>query len=141
MAKTLKDLALALLNATLILVALCLFLAWKTASTVDGLTAAFSQNLIKVTPLRDEVAGLREDLAAMRADLAVIKSQSGEATATAVAGLQQKIQRMESGIQGAQARVRQLVDEPEQLIDYSIQTAADALTHSVSEIRGCQPAS
>ena len=37
MAKTLKDLALALLNATLLLIALCLFLAWQVASKVDGM--------------------------------------------------------------------------------------------------------
>lgn len=140
MAKTLKDLALALLNATLILLALCLFLAWKTASTVDGLTATFSENLIKITPLRDEVAGLREDLSGIRSDLATLKSQSGAYSSATLTALQQKMQTLEANVQGVQSRVRQLVDTPELLIDHSINTAADALTRSVSEIKGCMPA-
>lgn len=140
MAKTLKDLALALLNATLILVALCLFLAWKTATTVDGLTATFSQNLIKITPLRDEVAGLRSDLSDIRADLAALKSQSGDFSTATLTALQTKVQTLEGNVQGVQSRVRQLVDTPEQLIDHSIDTAADALTRSISDLKGCAPA-
>ncbi|GAB5436670.1 hypothetical protein [Falsiruegeria mediterranea] len=141
MAKTLKDLALALLNATLILLALCLFLAWKVVATADGLTATFSENLIKVTPLRDEVAGLRSDLSGIRDDLASLKAQTGTFSTATLNRLQQKVQTLEANVQGVQTRVRQLVDTPEMLIDHSIETAADALTRSISDVKGCVPAS
>ncbi|WP_164661276.1 hypothetical protein [Tropicibacter sp. Alg240-R139] len=137
MARTLKDLALALLNATLLLLALCLFLAWKVGMTVDGLTATFSENLIKITPLRDEVAGLRSDLSDIHADLAAIKTQSGAYSAVALNRLQQKVEALETNVQGVQSRVRQLVDTPELLIDHTIETAADALTRSISDVAGC----
>lgn len=140
MVKVFKDLALALLNATLILLALCLFLAWKVTTTVDGLTATFSENLITMTPLRDEVAGLRGDLSDIRADLAAIKAQSGAVSTAALNGLQQKVQTLETNVKGMQTRVRQLVDTPEQLIDHSIETAANSFTRSISDLKGCVPA-
>lgn len=140
MVKTLKDLTLALFNATLILLALCLFLAWNVFTTVDGLTATFSESLIKVTPLRDEVVGLRSDLSDIRADLAALKEQSGPYATATLNGVQQKVQTLETKIQGVQTRVGQLIDTPELLIDHTIEMAADALTRSVSDLTGCVPA-
>ena len=58
MIKTLKDLALALLNATLLLIALCLFLAWLVSSRVDGMLATFASNLELVGPLREDVQAM-----------------------------------------------------------------------------------
>ncbi len=140
MVKTLKDLTLALFNATLILLALCLFLAWNVFTTVDGLTATFSESLIKVTLLRDEVVGLRSDLSDIRADLSALTEQSGPYATATLNGVQQKVQTLETKIQGVQTRVGQLIDTPELLIDHTIETAADALTRSVSDLTGCVPA-
>ncbi|WP_419739871.1 hypothetical protein [Ruegeria sp.] len=83
MAKTLKDLLLALLNATLILVALCLFLGWKLASTVEDVTSGLSEKLQVVAPLRDEAQGIREQLSGLRSDLARIQ-EDGVVSNTAV---------------------------------------------------------
>ena len=73
MAKTLKDLLLALLNATLILVALCLFLGWKLARSVENIQDNFRESLHIVQPLREQAQGVREDLASLRADLSGIR--------------------------------------------------------------------
>ncbi|UWQ93068.1 hypothetical protein K3727_09940 [Rhodobacteraceae bacterium M382] len=140
MAKTLKNLALALLNATLILVALCLFLAWKTAVVLDGATATFAQNLIKVEPLRDEVRGARNDLAELRQDLVAIKDKSNALSTPALQRLQHRVQLLDSRIEGVQSQVRTLAQSPEVLITHTVETAADALTRSVLDIKGCVPA-
>ena len=55
--RTLWNLFLALLNATLILVVVSLALAWGVSNNLRSITADFAQNLIDVAPLRDEVAG------------------------------------------------------------------------------------
>ena len=63
MGKVLKDLALALVNATLILVAVCLFLAWQLSRTVEGLLANAAGQLQVVEPLRARMAETRAELA------------------------------------------------------------------------------
>ncbi|GAA6192317.1 hypothetical protein [Phaeobacter sp. NW0010-22] len=141
MTKTLKDLALALLNATLILVALCLFLAWKTTAAVDAMTENFALTLQRVTPLRDEVKATREELAGLRQDLAALKSSGSELTSAAAQGLMNRVTVIEAKIDAAQDKITALVDAPEKLIDYTIETAADTAARSISDFRGCTPVS
>lgn len=140
MLKVLKDLALALLNATLILVALCLFLAWKTASTLDGLTETFAQNLQIVAPLRSDVQNMKEELSGLRQDLASLASQGGETGQIVLQRVQERVAAMDARVTEVQTRIQTLVDTPEILLDRAIETSADAFARSVSEIRGCQPA-
>lgn len=140
MFKVLKDLALALLNATLILIALCLFLAWKTASTMDGLTETFAQNLQIVAPLRGDVQSMKEELSGLRQDLATLASQGGETSQVVLQRVQERVAAMDTRVTEVQSRIQSLADTPEVLLNQVIETSADAFARSVSEIRGCQPA-
>ncbi|KUJ80777.1 hypothetical protein AVO45_07030 [Ruegeria marisrubri] len=145
MARTLKDLLLALLNATLLLMALCLFLAWKVASTVDGLAATFAQNLELVAPLRDEAAGLRSELQAMRSDLGDALQEKGEQLSEAsqqrIQAILTRLEAAEQRLETAQAGISDLSEAPEKLIEHAIETSTDAIADSVMEIRGCTPTS
>ena len=145
MARTLKDLVLALLNATLLLMALCLFLAWKLASTVDGMVATFAQNLELVAPLRDEAAGLRGELQAVRSDLGdALQEKQEQLTAASqerISAILARLEAAEQRLETAQARISDLSEAPEKLIDHAIETSTGAITDSVMEIRGCTPAS
>ncbi|MFT5438253.1 MAG: hypothetical protein ACI9MJ_000111 [Alphaproteobacteria bacterium] len=53
--RTLRNLGLALLNATLILVALCLWLGWELASTMTSITSDFAANLVSIDQVRGEI--------------------------------------------------------------------------------------
>lgn len=139
MAKTLKDLVLALLNATLILVALCLFLAWKVSSTVDGMVGTFAQNLEIVGPLREDVQSMTSELGALRSDLAQIGSQTGEARSAAMARLQTRVDQMDTRLADARANLASLRNAPEQLIDQALEKTAQNFTQSVIDIRNCTP--
>ncbi len=143
MARTLKDLLLALLNATLILVALCLFLGWKLASTVDGIASSFAQNIQIVAPLKDEIQGVRGELAALRSDLSAI--QLGDVVTNRVevqklSSALDKLDGLEVKLQSAQTRVSEITDAPDELINTAIQTSADAIADRIIAIRGCEPA-
>ncbi len=143
MAKTLKDLFLALLNATLILLALCLFLGWKLAQSIDNIRDGFAENLQVVAPLREQAQGIRGELAALRSDLAAIRAQGDTLDSDALQQLNatlQKLNKLEAGLEGAQARLAGLVDNPEDLIDHAITTSVDKVTDSLLSIRGCVPA-
>ncbi|NOD63006.1 MULTISPECIES: hypothetical protein [unclassified Ruegeria] len=144
MAKTLKDLLLALLNATLILVALCLFLGWQLASKVESITAEFSQTLQAVAPIRDEVSGTRSELAALRADLADLSLENPGANSAAAQELRSALARLnslEQKLQAAQERLSSLSDEPQVLIAQAIEKGADIVSQRVLDFKGCEPGS
>lgn len=144
MAKTLKDLLLALLNATLILLALCLFLGWKLAQSVENIRAGFAENLQVVAPLKDQAQGIRGELAALRSDLDAIRSNGGvadSATAQKLNATLQRLDGLEDRMATAQERLAGLAEKPEDLIDFAITTTADTVTDRVLMVRGCEPAS
>ncbi|KIC29703.1 hypothetical protein [Leisingera sp. ANG-M6] len=69
MTKTLFDLAKALVNATLILLALCLFLGWKLMAAAEGVTANAAAIADQAAPLRTAITGLQSDIAALRSSM------------------------------------------------------------------------
>ncbi|MDX1742598.1 MAG: hypothetical protein R3186_03240 [Ruegeria sp.] len=144
MAKTFKDLLLALLNATLILVALCLFLGWRLATTVEDITTVFSEKVQIVAPLKDEIRGIRGEIAALRSDLTNIQA-SGTVTdiaeklriSTALATLDN----MEARMQDSQARIAEITESPQALINSAIEKSADVVADRIIAVRGCVPQS
>ncbi|WP_170782598.1 hypothetical protein [Ruegeria lacuscaerulensis] len=144
MARTLTDLLLALLNATLILVALCLFLGWKLASTVDDVTTTLTEKVQIVAPLKEEVKGVRGELTALRSELSSLQSAAVVADSAVAAQISlalAKLDQLETKLQTSQARIADLTESPDHLINTAINTTADAIADRVIAIRGCVPSS
>ena len=139
MLKALKDLALALVNATLILIAVCLFLAWKLADTVDHATSNFAQNLISVEPLREDIQGAAAELAALRADLAKVSEQSGDLQSASMQKIQTRVEKMQGDFDTARQSIADLSQAPTRLVDHAIETAVSQLALEISNVRGCVP--
>lgn len=140
MGKTLKDLLLALLNATLILVALCLFLLLMLANRANSLTESFAQHLQIVAPLQERVQSTGAEIAALRTDLAEIKDQSGDISSATMTRIQDRIEAMESRLAEMQSSMAELRTAPERLLDQAIEKAGDQAVVSITRIRGCVPA-
>ncbi|NOD34184.1 MULTISPECIES: hypothetical protein [unclassified Ruegeria] len=144
MAKTLKDLLLALLNATLILVALCLFLGWQLASKVESITAEFSETVQVVAPLREETTNIRTELAALRDDLAALPKKAIGLDSQTTKDIQSTLARLnslEQKLQTAQDRLISLADEPQVLIAQTINSGADVVSKRILDFKGCEPGS
>ncbi len=144
MAKTLKDLLLALLNATLILVALCLFLGWQLASKVENITAEFSETVQAVAPIRDETKGIRTELAALREDLSALSLKTPVANSQAAQDIRSTLARLNSldkKLQTVEERLINLADEPQVLIAQTIENGADVVSARILEFKGCEPGS
>ncbi len=139
MAKVLKDLVLAMIDATLILILLCLFFAWRVSSTLDGLVATFAQNLEVVAPLREDVQGMTAELAALRGDLQTVKSQTGVVSSATMTRIQTRVDQIDAKLTDARNRVANLQGAPERLMDQALQQASDKFTQSVIDIRNCTP--
>lgn len=144
MAKLLKDLALALVNATLLLAALCLFFAWRLTATVDGMVGTFASNLQVAGPLRQDVQAMTTELAALRTDLAALGSRTGEINSAAMQAVQVRVEKMEARVAQAGDTIDALKAAPGELVDQvietSMQSAARAFSAAVNDIRACVPA-
>lgn len=136
---TLKKLGLALINATLILIVLCLFLAWKVTSRVDDLASNFAQNLNTVAPLREDIQGATSEMAALRSDLATLKAQSGDVSSATLQRFQDRMAQTQAKLDTSQRAVGKLTEAPSRLIDHAIETAADEFAQRFTDIRGCVP--
>ena len=108
MGKVIKDLLLALLNATLILIALCLFLAWQIAQSAEVMVDRAAQAVERVAPVQAELESLRAEVAGLRSDLDDVRSTAGAQADAAAERLQTRIDELEQTLATAQARLAEL---------------------------------
>ena len=138
--RTVGELALALLNATLILAALCLFLAWRAAATVEQVTetvtTAAAGHLAAVAPLRDELGAARGELAALRADLD--RLSAGGAVSDALSA---RLAAAEARLDALSDRAGQVIDtlprDAGALVDRAVTRGVDRAGRWAAGLRGC----
>ena len=140
MSKTLKNLVLALLNATLILIALCLFLGLKVVNRANDITDTFASNLIKLEPLKDEVAAARAELAGLRSDLADLKAAPGDLREETLTRIETRMDRVTARLDTMQVTMQEVRTLPYDLTDHAIQTAADEFGAVISTPLGARAA-
>lgn len=75
--RVLRNLLLAMINATLILVALCLWLVWQLTSEVNSITDDVT-TLRPLQPLRDDVTALTGEIRGLRAEIAAAGDELDE---------------------------------------------------------------
>lgn len=139
MLKVLKDLGVALLNASLILLALCLFLAWKVVSTADNVASSFASNLVTVEPLRADLQAMTGELVSIRQDVAQLSAQSSEVQSAALRRIATRLEKVDTRVTDASKSIGNLSEVPYRLVDRAIETAADNLAQQAKSIRGCVP--
>ena len=120
--QTLGSLALALVNATLLLAALCLWLAWGAMSAAERASDQIRLTSEAVLPLRDDIGALTAELAAARADIAALTERAPAGAANTLA-LQGQLTRIEAGVDALADAVAALRPDPEALIDRAVQAA------------------
>jgi uncharacterized small protein (DUF1192 family) len=140
LAPTLRNLALALLNATLILAALVLWLAWRTADAVHDVTEDVDLALVGLDPVRADLALLRDEVAGLRADIAALSTSDPGGARPLTEPIEQRIAALDRRIADAVARVDRLTSDPAVLIDRAIGSVAENLTRYVARLRDCVPA-
>ncbi|MCA0922589.1 hypothetical protein [Pseudooceanicola nanhaiensis] len=75
--RTLGNLVLALLNATLILLALCLWLAWSVTSSVEEVTGNLAEVTGSIIPVRSEIRDLTDQIRETREGIASLREGGG----------------------------------------------------------------
>lgn len=134
---TVGNLILALCNATLILLALCLWLAWNVVGTARSIATEVGTRIGDLQPVRVEMAALTGEVAALRASLEAMAAQEGGATVVALQGLRDQVVVMDQKFAGLNARLGAVIDDPTALIDHAIGTAATAAQAGISGLMNC----
>ncbi|WP_435659601.1 hypothetical protein [Leisingera caerulea] len=98
MTRTFADLAKALLNATLILLALCLFLGWKLMAAASAVTANAAEITSRVEPLHTAVAGLQGEIAGLRA--AVVQNDTDTVSPARLASVEERLDQVQASLSG-----------------------------------------
>ncbi|MBO9472050.1 hypothetical protein J7413_00720 [Shimia sp. R10_1] len=135
--KVIKDLLIALINATLILVALCLFLLWQLSGTAERVVAEFAENLQIVKPmeervqsLQSEVVGLREDLANLSLESAALNLPATQALATRADALQAELEAINSNLQT-------LAETPDRLMSEGVERLSARASEGLGKLAAC----
>lgn len=135
--KVIKDLILALVNATLILVALCLFLLWQVSESGERVAAAFAENLQILRPLRQDLQGVRDELAGIRSDIQALGGDAGATANDRLARLQTRMTAAGQRLDDAEATLARLADVPRTLMQSAVDRSVDRLADELYGLRGC----
>ncbi len=136
--KTVKDLLLAVLNATLILVALCLFLLWQVSRSGERIAESFANGLSVLGPVEQSVDGLREEVERLRGDLSALTDNSAELSDAARARIDTATARLDQALTSIEADMRKLAATPETLTDYAIDKAATRIATEAQTLMQCR---
>lgn len=136
--RALRDLAIAMINATLILVLLCLILGLRLTSRVDDVTTHFAESLVSVEPLREDVRSMTGEIAGLRSDLGAIRENSGELTSETARALTARLDQFESRLDGVRDRLQSVEFDPQVMVDHAIETAANETAAAFGSLVGCE---
>lgn len=128
---TAKNLLLALINATLILVIICLWMAWKVLDAAEGVSVQLNQATEAVLPLRGDIAALTAEIAAARSDVAELRRSEGGAAAAA---LTERLDRIEAQLEDVTGTIAAVQADPDALIDRAMTRAFDQLRAIAGEL-------
>lgn len=134
--RTIGSLALALCNATLILVALCLWLAWQVSDTARSVANDISGRVASLDPLRTELAGLTAEVGGLRQELAAIRAGNG----VVAASVQDRIAALDTRLQDAATALDKLTADPAVLVQKVVEGAGRSLSDGAAQLMQCAAA-
>jgi len=133
--KSVRNLALALLNATLVLAALCLWFAWNTMSAAERVSSQLRQAAETVLPLREKVSGLTDGIEALHTEIASLRARGGAAGEN-VTALELRLAGVEAQLEGITEAVTALRPDPDILINRAVTAAFASLADRVILLLG-----
>lgn len=141
LARALGALALAALNATLLLTVLATFFGWRLVATAERVTATAAAGaaarLDRLDPVAGEVAALRAEMAALRADLAAGAGEGAEALAARLDEMQARLEATADGLGAVFAEARA---DPGLLVDRAVTAGFAEAGRQLAALRGCNAA-
>ncbi len=135
--KVIKDLLIAMINATLILVALCLFLLWQISGTAERVVAEFAQNLQVVKPMEERIANLQSEVSGLRSDLASLSVDSAVLSLPAREALQTRADNLQTQLEGINSSLRTLAATPDRLMTEGLDQLSARASAGLGKLAAC----
>lgn len=135
--KTLKDLLLAMINATLILVALCLFLLWQVSGAAERVVATFAQNLDIIQPLNDQVTEMRAEVASLRSDLRALPTNTTDQANLAKQRLLTRADALQTGLVDINESLQTIAETPDRLMSQGMDRLASKASAGATSVLSC----
>ncbi len=123
------DLLLALLNATLILAALCLWLLWGVLGTARDISADIEQTARLILPIRDEIQTLTAEIEAARSALADLQGGMRATAAADLAPVAAELEALRAEIAGLRADLAAFQQAEADQIEAALTAALDRALH------------
>jgi chromosome segregation ATPase len=137
--RTLRNLLIACINATLILIAICLFLGWKMASTINEIPQKFASSVEEILPIRDDLQDIRAEVAGLREELAAARAGGDGVAAAVLEPLSDDVAALDARLATFEERLDALQADPSAVIDRMIAAAREGLDELLMEVQGCTP--
>lgn len=126
MKKLIMDLLKAMVNATLLLLLLCLFFGWQLMGRVNQVTDQVTEAVAEVAPLKTRVEALRGELVGLRSDL-----QNGtQPAAPQLDGIEARLDYISEEL----TRLRAL---PATIVQQAAESAAAELSGQIIHLTSC----
>ena len=143
--RALGQLVIALVNATLILVVVALFLGLRLAGTAERVTetavTAAAAQVAELRPLRDEVSGLRAQVAGLRDDLQSLRADAGATIDDKTAAALARLEAVDARLTAVSASLGPAVDavaaDPGIIVDRAVATGVEELGRWLAPLWGC----
>lgn len=136
--KTLRNLLLAMINATLILIALCLFLLWQLSSTAERVTSNFADNLHVLKPVNESIQELNMEIRAFRSNLMALTTGPSDLTGHGALQVRAQLDALQISAKGMQLALDRIADTPHRLMTKAIETTSDNAASLLIGLRDCQ---
>lgn len=140
----LRDLALAMLNATLILIVLCLFLGLRLTDRLEDVRTELTSRLAVFAPLRadlqqmtGEIAGLRSDLSDLRQTGELAGTPAAQALNARIGALETRLEEISTGLGEIRTTVQAADIDAEALVAHAAGTAAVEFAAGLGALAGC----
>ncbi|MEO9573635.1 MAG: hypothetical protein ABJ263_13025 [Tateyamaria sp.] len=131
---------LAMLNATLILVAVILLLLVLLLTKANSLSETFAQSLVAIKPLEAGIETINSEISKIKSDVVALKQQSQGISFTRLQELDAGIGKIESHLSDINSSMSTLAQTPERLLDDAVAVAAEKAVEGAERLRGCVPA-
>lgn len=129
MKQTFFDLLKAMINATLLLLALCLFLGWSVISTVQDVTDKVTEAVIQVAPVQDRIQNLRIEVQGLRSD---IKNRPDLAVSDQLRSLDERLAALQREMSG-------LRNLPADIVETAARSGVAELAGQLTQLTSCTP--
>ena len=136
MTKTILNLLKALLNATLLLLALCLFLGWQLLASARGVSENLGEISARFTPIYDQLQTMNTEITSL--NLALTQSEAPDS-----AEMRFRLARLEEQLSRINAETEQMSELPAQVVTTAMEAAMQSLSAEIAtrlpRLQNCAP--